>query len=123
MLIFMASQTAGDIEHVVDEILDYQVDGIIAASVALSSDLSARCLAEGVPMVLFTARQSMCSIDERGRIGELLERKGMFMNHKNQYRLYTEEKLCVRRRRGRKRARGTRTPMPVALRLGERPSR
>ena len=36
------------------------------------------------------------------------------------YRLYTEEKLGVRRRRGRKRARGSRTPMPVALRPGER---
>ena len=39
------------------------------------------------------------------RIGVLLERKGMTMNHKKLYRLYTEEKLGVRRRRGRKRAR------------------
>ena len=54
------------------------------------------------------------------RIGVLLERKGMIMKHKKLYRLYTEEKLGVRRRRGRKRARGTRTPMPVALRPGER---
>lgn len=54
------------------------------------------------------------------RIGVMLERKGMFMNHKKLYRLYTEEKLGVRRRRGRKRARGSRTPMPVALRPGER---
>lgn len=54
------------------------------------------------------------------RIGVLLERKGMLMNHKKLYRLYTEEKLGVRRRRGRKRARGSRTPMPVALRPGER---
>jgi len=54
------------------------------------------------------------------RIGVMLERKGMTMNHKKLYRLYTEEKLGVRRRRGRKRARGSRTPMPVALRPGER---
>ena len=47
------------------------------------------------------------------RIGVLLERKGMVMNHKKLYRLYTEEKLGVRRRRGRKRARGSRTRMPV----------
>jgi hypothetical protein len=33
------------------------------------------------------------------RIGVLLERKGMIMNHKKLYRLYTEEKLGVRRRR------------------------
>jgi putative transposase len=54
------------------------------------------------------------------RIGVLLERKEMIMNHKKLYRLYTEEKLGVRRRRGRKRARGSRTPMPVALHPGER---
>ena len=54
------------------------------------------------------------------RIGVMLERKGMVMNHKKLYRLYTEEKLGVRRRRGRKRARGTRTPMPEALRPGKR---
>ena len=54
------------------------------------------------------------------RIGVMLERKGMIMNHKKLYRLYTEERLGVRRRRGRKRARGSRTPMPVAVRPGER---
>jgi putative transposase len=54
------------------------------------------------------------------RIGVMLERKGMIMNHKKLYRLYTEEKAGVRRRRGRKRARGTRTPMPEALRPNER---
>ena len=48
------------------------------------------------------------------RIGVLLERKGMSMNHKKLYRIYREEGLSVRRRRGRKRARGTRTPMPLA---------
>jgi putative transposase len=48
------------------------------------------------------------------RIGVLLERKGMSMNHKKLYRIYREEVLSVRRRRGRKRACGTRAPMPVA---------
>lgn len=57
VLIFMASQTAGNIDDVVEEILDYQVDGIIAASVALSSDLSRRCRDAGVPMVLFNRAQ------------------------------------------------------------------
>lgn len=57
VLIFMTSQQAGNIETVVEEILDYQVDGIIAASVAMSSDLSARCRAAGVPMVLFNRSQ------------------------------------------------------------------
>ena len=54
------------------------------------------------------------------RIDELSERKGMTKNHKKLYRLYCEERLGVKRLRGRKRARGSRTPMPVALRPGER---
>ena len=53
----MASQTAGDIDEVLAEILDYQVDGIIAASVSMSSGLSERCRAAGVPMVLFNRAQ------------------------------------------------------------------
>ena len=59
VLVFMASQTAGNIDAVVDEILDYQVDGIIAASVALSSDLATRCNALGVPVVLFNRAQDI----------------------------------------------------------------
>jgi putative transposase len=54
------------------------------------------------------------------RIGVLLERKGMAMNHKKLYRLYREEGLSVRRRRCRKRARGSRSPMPEALRPNQR---
>ena len=46
------------------------------------------------------------------RIGIMLERKGFVMNEKKLYRLYKEEGLSVRRRRGRKRARGTRASMP-----------
>ena len=57
VLIFLADQTAGSIDHVVEEILDYQVDGIIVASVAMSSDLSNRCRAAGIPMVLFNRSQ------------------------------------------------------------------
>ena len=52
------------------------------------------------------------------RIGILLERKGITMNHKKLYRLYREEGLSVRRRRGRKRARGSRSPQ--ALRPNQR---
>ncbi len=58
VVVFMASQTAGNIDHVVDEILDYQVDGIIAASVALSSDLAQRCADAGVPIVFFNRTQT-----------------------------------------------------------------
>jgi putative transposase len=47
------------------------------------------------------------------RLGILLEREGVRMNHKKLYRLYREEGLAVRRRRGRKRATGTRAPLAL----------
>jgi len=45
------------------------------------------------------------------RIGLMLEREGIMMNHKKLRRIYGEEGLSVKRRRGRKRALGTRAPM------------
>jgi putative transposase len=47
------------------------------------------------------------------RLGLLLEREGLGVNHKKLYRLYKEERLTVRKRGGRKRALGTRRPMTV----------
>jgi putative transposase len=47
------------------------------------------------------------------RLGILLAREGVTMNHKKLYRLYREEGLTVRRRRGRKRATGTRAPITL----------
>jgi len=57
VLVFMAAKTAGSIDDVVDEILDYQVDGIILASVAMSSSLASRCTSAGVPVILFNRSQ------------------------------------------------------------------
>lgn len=54
------------------------------------------------------------------RIGLMLKREGIVMNHKKLRRLYGEEKLSVRRRRGRKRATGTRQPRPEAGRPNAR---
>lgn len=62
VLVFMASNTSDNIDAVVDEILDYQVDGIIAASVSMSSDLSERCRAAQIPMVLFNRSQDDASM-------------------------------------------------------------
>jgi putative transposase len=45
------------------------------------------------------------------RLGVLLQREGLAMNKKKLFRLYREEGLAVRRRRGRKRATRTRAPM------------
>ena len=47
------------------------------------------------------------------RLGILLAREGITMNHKKLYRLYREEGLTVQRRRGRKRATGTRAPITI----------
>lgn len=47
------------------------------------------------------------------RVNVMLQREGIYMNHKKLRRIYTEEKLQVRRRGGRKRALGTRRPMEV----------
>lgn len=54
------------------------------------------------------------------RIGVMLERVGMVMNERKLSRICREEGLSARRRRGRKRARGSRTPMPVPLRPNQR---
>ncbi|WP_170326060.1 LacI family DNA-binding transcriptional regulator [Ruegeria arenilitoris] len=59
VLIFMASRTAGNIEDVMAEILDYQVDGVILASVAMSSEIATRCQQAGVPVVLFNRSQDI----------------------------------------------------------------
>ena len=53
------------------------------------------------------------------RIGLMLEREGIHMNHKKLRRLYSEEGLTVKRRKGRKRALGTRAPLSVPTRPNE----
>ena len=58
VLVFMAQQTSGNIDSVLQEILDYQVDGIVLASVAMSSQLAERCDAAGIPVVLFNRAQN-----------------------------------------------------------------
>ncbi|MFK7745769.1 MAG: LacI family DNA-binding transcriptional regulator [Roseobacter sp.] len=57
VLVFMASNDHAATETVIDELLDYQVDAIIAASVGLSNDLTQRCEGLGIPLVLFNRHQ------------------------------------------------------------------
>ena len=54
------------------------------------------------------------------RIGVMLERQGIHMNHKKLRRLYALEKLQVRKRGGRNRALGTRRPMALPSGINER---
>ncbi|AUH35440.1 LacI family DNA-binding transcriptional regulator [Paracoccus tegillarcae] len=57
ILIFMAENSEAQVDDVVQELIDYQVDGIIAASVAMTHDLSKRCENAGIPVVLFNRDQ------------------------------------------------------------------
>ncbi len=54
------------------------------------------------------------------RIGLMLEREGIVMNHKKLRRLYADEGLSVKRRRGRKRATGVRAPIDTPSTPNER---
>ncbi len=57
VLLFMASNTIGDVEPVIQEIVGYQVDGIIMVSVSMSSVLAERCRDHGIPVMLFNRDQ------------------------------------------------------------------
>jgi len=57
VLVFMASNDSAATQSVIDELLDYQVDAIVAASVGLSNDLTQRCEDAGIPIVLFNRHQ------------------------------------------------------------------
>lgn len=56
VMVFMVPRTAAeaeDVNGVMEEILDRQVDGIVLASISMSSALAAECDANGIPVVLF----------------------------------------------------------------------
>ncbi len=56
LLVFMSA--AGDgIARTIEDLLAYQVDGIVAASVEMSNDLVSRCEEAGIPVVMFNRRQ------------------------------------------------------------------
>ncbi len=57
VLVFLGQNTSMDADRVVHELMDYQVDGIVLASVSMSSELSQKCLSIGVPVVLFNRGQ------------------------------------------------------------------
>lgn len=57
ILIFLADNKASRVPDVVSDLLDYGVDGIITASVAMSSELTARCEDAGIPIVMFNRGQ------------------------------------------------------------------
>ena len=57
VLIFMAKLDDSNVDSLLENLLDYKVDGIVMASVAMSNNLAARCEDEGIPVVLFNRSQ------------------------------------------------------------------
>ncbi len=57
ILVFMVENASDGIDDTVQELLGYQVDGIVTASVSMSSELTARCAAAGIPVVMFNRGQ------------------------------------------------------------------
>ena len=57
ILIFTAPNSTDGVDSVIADLMDYQVDGIIAASASMSSPLAKRADAAGIPVVLFNRAQ------------------------------------------------------------------
>jgi len=57
ILVFTAANDASQVAEVMQELIDYQVDGIVTASVAISSTLTKRCEVAGIPVVMFNRAQ------------------------------------------------------------------
>lgn len=56
-LVFMTRIDDSNVDTLLQDLLDYQVDGIVMASVAMSTNLASRCEDEGIPVVLFNRSQ------------------------------------------------------------------
>lgn len=72
VLVFMTGGPDENVDAVIEEILDYQVDGLIAASVGLSSQLARRAQAANVPVVLLNRGQddeALSSVTSDNRAG------------------------------------------------------
>ncbi len=83
-LMFMAANTDSETDAVLEDFLDYQVDAIIAASVGMSNDITRRCEAAGIPIVLFNRGQDDArlssvtsdNVDGGRRVAEFLMKGG-----------------------------------------------
>jgi len=57
VLVFFAENATENVEQVVEELLDYQVDAIVPASVSMTNRLTGLCEAAGIPVVMFNRGQ------------------------------------------------------------------
>jgi DNA-binding LacI/PurR family transcriptional regulator len=72
ILVFLAGNSGKDVEDVMSDLMDYQVDGIICASINLSSALTERCRAAGIPLILFNrgiAGSGLSAVTSENRAG------------------------------------------------------
>ncbi|NQZ73889.1 MAG: LacI family DNA-binding transcriptional regulator, partial [Dinoroseobacter sp.] len=80
LLVFISPGTGENVDQVVDELMDYRVDGIITASVGISDEITNRCEDAGIPVVLFNRGQdderlssvTSANVDGGRRIAEFL---------------------------------------------------
>lgn len=78
--VLMFISEGDETDHVLDEILQYQIDGVVMASAMLSPLLARQCADVGVPVVLFNrvpatdavARHTTCSVTSDNRRGGAL---------------------------------------------------
>ena len=63
VLLFMATPTVADTDRVVREILDRQVDGLVVASVTMSSSLARECARHAIPVVHFNREIDGADLD------------------------------------------------------------
>ena len=85
VLLFMTEP--GQQDEVIQEILQYQVDGVVLASVTLSSHIAQECAALGVPVVLFNRyipdSQASSVVSDNVTGGRLLAELLIEEGHKN----------------------------------------
>ena len=62
ILVFTVTNDETQVAGVLQDLLDYQVDGIITASVGMNGDLTERCRAAGIPVVMFNRGQDETAI-------------------------------------------------------------
>lgn len=104
-------------EAVVHLIQDYEVSQRRACEVLGAARSVVRYVRQRADDVTLRSRLRELA-HERKRFGyrrlhQMLKREGIVMNIKRLRRIYTEERLQVRKRSGRKRALGTRSPMTI----------
>ena len=57
VLVFLAENATAEVAPVMEDLIAYQVDGIVTASVTMTNELTNLCEAAGIPVVMFNRGQ------------------------------------------------------------------